>query len=92
MQAVNYGKVELPEGISATPNIVIAGFISAEVHSPVTGGSDQETDAELMLRCQYNTADAGIGSYNGLRRKLNNAPVAVSGFSVVAGDDVPMMR
>ena len=62
------------------------------MQSAITGGTEQETDAELMARCRYNTADAGIGSYNGLWRKLQKAPVNVSGLSVVAGEDPGVLR
>lgn len=86
------GRLELPVGsavvIGFSTNIIVA----AELTSPVTGGTDVETDAQMMARAEYNTAESGIGSYYGLRKKFNKAPVAVLGLSAVAGEDAPLFR
>ena len=90
--AVNTGKVELPIGSQVDVNFSVAGLIDAELTSPVTGGSDTETDAQLMKRAEYNTAEAGIGTYYGIKKKMTKAPVAVPGLSVIAGEDMPLFR
>jgi hypothetical protein len=66
--------------------------VEAELSSPVTGGTDTETDAQLMARAEYNTAEAGIGTYYGIKKKMTKAPVAVKGLSVIAGEDAPLFR
>ena len=86
------GQVELPAGSSVTIGFSSSIIMDAELTSPVTGGSDVETDAELMKRAEYNTAESGIGSFYGLQKKLAKAPVAVLGLSTVAGEDEPLFR
>lgn len=86
------GKLELPVGSSVTIDFSTSIIIEAELTSPVTGGSDVETDAELMARAEANTAASGVGSYYGLLKKFSKAPVAVLGMSAVAGEDVPLFR
>ena len=90
--AVNTGKVEIPIGSAVDVNFSVAGLEDAELTSPVTGGSDTETDAQLMTRAEYNTAEAGIGTYYGIKKKMTKAPVAVPGLSVIAGEDKPLFR
>lgn len=86
------GQLELPAGSSVTVGFSSSIIMEAELTSPVTGGSDVETDAELMKRAEYNTAESGIGSFYGLQKKLAKAPVAVLGMSTVAGEDEPLFR
>lgn len=86
------GRLELPVGSAVTIGFSTSVIIEAELTSPITGGTDVETDAEMMARAEYNTAEAGIGSYYGLRKKFNKAPVAVLGLSAVAGEDEPLFR
>lgn len=86
------GKLEIPVGSDVTIDFSTSIIIQAELTSPVTGGSDVETDAELMARAEYNTAASGIGSYYGLQKKFAKAPVAVLGLSAVAGEDAPLFR
>lgn len=90
--AVNPGKVELPIGSDVAVNFSCATLVAAELTSPVTGGTDTETDAQLMTRAEYNTAEAGIGTYYGIKKKMTKAPVVVSGLSVIAGEDKPLFR
>lgn len=86
------GQLELPVGSAVTIGFSSSVITNAELTSPVTGGSDTETDAELMKRAEYNTAEAGIGSFYGLQKKFAKSPVAVLGLSVVAGEDYPLFR
>lgn len=86
------GQLELPVGSSVTIGFSTSIIIDAELTSPVTGGSNVETDAELMARAEYNTAESGIGSFYGLQKKFSKAPVAVLGLSVAAGEDTPLLR
>ena len=90
--AVNAGRVELPVGSDVSVDFSCATLVDAELTSPVTGGTDTETDAELMKRAEYNTAEAGIGTYYGILKKMTKAPVAVAGLSVIAGEDKPLFR
>ena len=89
---VDTGKIELPIGSPVTVNFSCASLRSADLTSPITGGSDTETDAQMMIRAEYNTAEAGIGTYYGIKKKLSKAPVDVSGMSVIAGEDKPLFR
>lgn len=84
------GQLELPVGSEVTIGFSNSIIADAELTSPVTGGSDVETDAQLMARAEYNTAEAGIGSFYGLQKKFAKAPVTVLGMSVTAGEDVPL--
>ena len=86
------GRLELPVGTTVTIGFSTNIILNAELTSPVTGGSDVETDAELMARAEYNTAESGIGSFYGLQKKFAKAPVAVLGMAVVAGEDKPLFR
>lgn len=86
------GKLEIPVGSDVTIDFSTSIIIQAELTSPVTGGSDVETDAELMARAEYNTAASGIGSYYGLQKKFAKAPVAVLSLSAIAGEDKPLFR
>ena len=90
--AVAVGKVEVPVGEPVTLGFGCTTLVSAELTSPVTGGSDVETDAQLMKRAEYNTAAAGIGSYYGIKKKMTKAPISVPGISVIAGEDAPLFR
>lgn len=89
---VNTGKIEIPPGTEVTVNFSCPSLVSLELTSPLTGGTDTETDAQLMQRAEYNTAEAGIGTYYGIKKKLNKAPIYVAGMSVIAGEDRPMTR
>lgn len=86
------GRLELPVGSNVVIGFSTNIIINAELTSPVTGGTDVETDAQMMARAEYNTAESGIGSYYGLMKKFSKAPVAVLGMSAVAGEDAPLMR
>lgn len=86
------GRLELPVGSAVTIGFSTNIIIDAELTSPVTGGKDVETDAELMQRAEYNTAESGIGSFYGLQKKFTKAPVAVLGMAVTAGEDAPLLR
>lgn len=90
--AATAGKVELPIGTDVVVGFGCSVLVDAELTSPVTGGSDVETDAQLMQRAEANTATAGIGTYYGLVKKFAAAPVAVKGLAAVAGDDQPLFR
>ena len=90
--ARNVGRIEVSPG-----GTVIAEFASSvielvELTSAITGGDGIETDADLMRRAEYNTAESGIGTFNGLRKKFATAPIDVKGMSVVAGEDLPLFR
>ena len=86
------GPTEVPLGVPVTLGFACSTLVDAYLTSPVTGGSGTETDAQLMVRAEYNTAESGIGSYYGLKKKLAKAPVTVTGLSVIAGEDAPLFR
>lgn len=86
------GQLELPVGSAVSIGFSTNIIMEAELTSPVTGGSDVETDAEMMARAEYNTAESGIGSYYGLQKKFAKAPVTVLGLSVAAGEDASLFR
>ena len=90
--AATAGKVELPIGTDVVVGFGCSVLVDAELTSPVTGGSDVETDAQLMQRAEANTATAGIGTYYGLVKKFAAAPVNVKGLAAVAGDDQSLFR
>ena len=92
VEAVTPGKIEVPVGSEVVLNFSCPYFVAADLTSPLTGGSGTETDAELMVRAEYNTAAAGIGTYYGIKKKMTKAPVAVMGLSVIAGEDKPLFR
>lgn len=86
------GDIELDAGTPITMNFVYTGLVSAELTSPVTGGSGTETDAQLMRRAEYNTASSGVGSWYGIRKLLNDAPVNVVDFGLLASEDAMLYR
>lgn len=90
--ASSVGAVEIPAGEPVTIGFGNTSIREAFLTSPITGGSNTETDAELMARARYSTAESGIGTYYGLKKKLDNAPVAVLDLGVSAGEDTLMSR
>jgi len=92
VQASASGYVEVAAGAPAEVNFGGSGIVSASLTSALTGGSDTETDAELMQRAMYNTAESGVGTYYGLKKKLAAAAVNVVDIGVLSGDDRQMYR
>lgn len=92
VEALDIGAVEIPAGVDIIMQSTFGAVEGVELLSPVTGGMDTETDAQMMERAEYNTAGAGIGSYNGLRKRLEDSPVSVLGMCIVAGEDTPLFR
>ena len=90
--AEDTGRIEIQPGAPVTIGFANNYIIEAELTSAITGGSDIETDSEMMARAEYTVADSGVGTYNGLRKKLDKAPITVTGMSVVAGEDLPLFR
>ena len=90
--SVEYGDIEKPLGSDVYVNFSCVTLVSVELTSPLTGGSLAETDAHMMMRAEYNTAESGIGTYYGLKKKMTKAPVVVDDISVVAGEDKPLFR
>lgn len=86
------GDVEIDAGTPVTVGFAYTGLVSAELTSPITGGSGTETDAQLMRRAEYNTAASGVGSWYGIRRLLNDCPVNVMDFGLLAGEDKLLYR
>ena len=85
------GYVDIPVGavLESIPDARIEfGFISAAV----TGGGDAETDADMLARAEYNTAQAGVGSVYGIRKLLSSAPVTVLDAAVVTSSSYLMQR
>lgn len=92
VEAVDAGKIEIPAGTDITMQGAHNAIVDIALVSPVTGGLDIETDAQLIERAEYNTAGAGIGSYNGIRKRMESSPIRVLGMSLVAGEDAPLFR
>lgn len=90
--SVGLGSIEKPIGSAVYANFSCVTLVDAELTSPLTGGATAETDAHLMQRAEYNTAEAGIGTYYGLKKKMTKAPVIVDDISVIAGEDKPLFR
>lgn len=94
--AAETGRIELPAGLPVElgfgNSIIDTETNPPTLTSPVTGGRDTETDAELMARARYNTAESGIGSYYGILKKLKKAPVQVLSLALQAGEDMPIYR
>lgn len=86
------GDIEIDAGTPVTVGFAYTGLVSAELTSPITGGSGTETDAQLMRRAEYNTAASGVGSWYGIRRLLNDSPVNVMDFGLLAGEDKLLYR
>lgn len=86
------GDIEIDAGAPVTMGFSYSGIVSAELTSPISGGSGTETDAQLMRRAEYNTAASGVGSWYGIRRLLNDCPVNVMDFGLLAGEDKLLYR
>ena len=86
------GDIEIDAGTPVSMGFSYSGVVSAELTSPITGGSGTETDAQLMRRAEYNTAASGVGSWYGIRRLLNASPVNVMDFGLLAGEDKLLYR
>lgn len=86
------GKLELPAGSLVVMRAAVAGVTGAELLSPVSGGSNVETDAEMFQRIRYFTSSADIGSSNAIARKLQDAPVYVKDMYVAAHDSDSLVR
>lgn len=92
VEAMEDGDIEINAGTPVSAGFVYTGMVSVELTSPVTGGSGTETDAQLMRRAEYNTAASGVGSWYGIRRMLNDCPVNVMDFGLLAGEDKLLYR
>lgn len=92
VESVEEGAVEIAAGTPIEMGFTYSGVVSAELTSPVTGGTSTETDAQLMRRAEYNTASSGVGSWYGIRRLLNACPVNVLDFGLLAGEDKLLYR
>lgn len=92
VQVTEIGRIELPVGSEVVVLFPNSFVEAAELTSPITGGSDVETDAELFARAKHNTADASVGSYSSLMKKLQQAPINVYGMALLAGEDSLMQR
>lgn len=77
------GPVDIPRGAELETGLVrpmTGGFLASDV----TGGSERETDAEMMRRASYSTAQSGIGSVYGIKMRLAQAPISVLDMSVLS--------
>ena len=83
IRASQTGPLEIPSGAQVQIASYIAGAISAELLSPVTGGSGTETNAEMMRRCK-DRCGAAIGTLQAVRTKMQDAPVPVLSCGAVA--------
>jgi len=92
VRAMDAGPIELTAGVPAVPQMQLPSLISAVLSSPVTGGSGTETDAQMMARAEASTANAGIGSYFGIRKRFDNGPVMVRSFGLAGGEDAVLSR
>lgn len=90
--AEDVGAVEIAPGGNVVMEFANAVIVDAMLTSPVSGGKDTETDAELMTRAEYNTANAGIGSYYGISKKISSSPIRVRSMNIIAGEDLPLYR
>ena len=85
-------EVEAGPGVEVTPNFRNPAFVRCYLTSAITGGRDVETDASMLERAKYNTADAGIGSYYGIKKRLADSPVKVLGMNILGGEDSILYR
>lgn len=74
--AVQPGTLQIPAGTQVTIGSYIPGAQSAELLSPITGGSSTQTDAQMMVRCKQRCGSA-IGTLQAIRTKMQDAPVNV---------------
>lgn len=74
--AVNPGIIEIPSGAQVDINSYIAGCSQAQLLSPITGGADVETNAQLMARCKERCG-AAVGTLEAIRTKMQTAPITV---------------
>ena len=88
VESVDYGAVELSAGTEVSHSLPSAYILEAVLSSPVTGGSDTETDASLMSRALRTLDGAGAGTAHGIRRLLDLCPTPVTGLSVLGQGDV----
>lgn len=87
VMAVATGAMELPSGVTVTHSLTSSAILDATLSSPLTGGSDTETDAELMARALRTLDGSGAGTLHGIRRLLDLCPTAVTGLSVLGQGD-----
>ena len=91
VQADTAGTLEIPAGVQVDITGYIAGAQSAELLSPITGGSNTETDAEMMARCK-DRCGAAIGTVEAIRTKMQEAPVTVISCSALGSAEPGCFR
>lgn len=85
------GTLEIPAGVEVDITSYIAGAESAQLLSPITGGSNTQTDAQMMARCKERCG-AAIGTLQAIRTKMQDAPITVISCSALGSDDPGCFR
>lgn len=89
--AAQPGTLEIPAGVQVDITSYIAGVESAQLLSPITGGSDTQTDAQMMARCKERCG-AAIGTLQAIRTKMQDAPITVISCSALGSADPGCFR
>lgn len=83
--AVDQGYVEIPQGVQCTASTYIAGFQSATVTSPITGGNSSQTDASMIQRCK-DRASLSIGTKGAINTRLYESGLPFINCSVLSSN------
>lgn len=91
VEAQQTGSLQIPAGVQVQITSYIAGAESAQLLSPITGGSSTETDAQMMARCK-DRCGAAIGTVEAIRTKLQDAPVNVVSCNAIGSQQPGCFR
>lgn len=70
------GSIQIIQGTQAQASILISQLQSAQVFSAISGGSDVQTNSELMRRCQAKCSST-LGSQRAISNCLHESPIHV---------------
>lgn len=88
VEASQKGSAEVPEGVAVEYSEEDTNIISMTLTSPLSGGSDGETDASLIRRALDNLDGYGVGTVYAIKRLIEQSGVHVLGLNTTGTDDI----
>ena len=89
--AVQAGPLQIPAGVEVNILTYIAGVQAAQLLSPITGGAQTQTNAQMMQRCKQRCG-AAIGTLQAIQTKMQDAPVSVLGCGATSSTQAGCFR
>lgn len=91
VKASQVGSIQIPQSTTVTSTSYIAGVQEFFLTSPITGGSDVQTDAQMIQRC-LKKCGASVGTQNAIWSRLQQSPITVLSCKAVGSSDIGCLR